>query len=518
MEIMVVSSLLTKKHTLKIQALLPITGNKAPLGNICIKPIEFIVNKVNQQRNLLPDYNIVVDVADDQCSGSTGIKEILPFFFSDRVHNKTNGRIGSYQLPQNQTMLWESAETYLVPPLLMGSICSSVCEFFGSQLQDFQLVAFAISCNSDVLADNDKFPNLYRRFQKPATADTIAKFLIYLQWDYVAFISDSNKLNILSTEEAMIKLQSNNVTVAGMEVFISDPIEAVERIKSKGVRVVIVNCFYDLCPLVACAAYKAGLYGGRVVWLFPMDMPHFIQFSRTSCQTSEMEKIIDHSFFLFTLRASEISTTDPELYTSKLNFTLADVDDFIKEKFPEIENFPLYDFRTMCIDNIAPSIFILDELENKLNNQGRTLVDVIGVDHMQHELMEMSREVLESLKLKLLTGPLDFNGDRVNVPPETGFSQYQNGVYEESFSSSESKAVGKIKWTTPDGVKPRARPTSVSLTIQGVFWLNRLLKVLHCLFIFFLVGLMVFNWKRMHFGNVEKFHVFSSAYYFTQSQ
>ena len=421
-----------------------------------------------------------------------------------KANCKGNGRIGSYQLPPNQTMLWESAETYLVPPLLMGSSCSDVCQVVGRQLQHFQLLAFAAGCNSDVLANDRRFPNLYRVVSDSDSVDITSRFINHLQWDFVAFISDSSKLNMLTTEETMIKLQSNNVTIAGVEVFISDPTEAVERIKSKGVRVVIVNCFFDLCPLVACAAYKAGFYGGRVIWIFSAVDDFTKTANSTACNAYEMSVMREHSFFHFASSDKIIEKTSTKYYSHKLNFVFQDLEDYLTDKIPGIQEMPFYWFRFMCIDNIAPSIFILDELEKKLNNKRKSLADVIGIQSMQYELMEMARDILESLNFNLFGGPFNFDGDRVNVPAETGFTQYQNGVYEEIFVSSPSKAVVEIKWKTSDGSKPKARPSDISLTRKGVFWSNLLLTVLNSLFIIFLLGLMAFHWRINQIGKVEK--------------
>ena len=61
------AALLTKPHTLKIVASMPITGKIFPMGNMCFGPMQIALDNVNNRSDILPQYNLVVDVVDDQC-------------------------------------------------------------------------------------------------------------------------------------------------------------------------------------------------------------------------------------------------------------------------------------------------------------------------------------------------------------------------------------------------------------------------------------------------------------------
>ena len=45
----------------------------------------------------------------------------------------------------------------------------------------------------------------------------------------------------------------NNITIESIEVFVSDPTEAVSRLKNSQQRIIFALCYPDTCPLIACA-------------------------------------------------------------------------------------------------------------------------------------------------------------------------------------------------------------------------------------------------------------------------
>ena len=486
-------TLLTKKHTLKLQALLPITGNAAPLGDLCIKPIEYLLAKINNQSKILPDYNLVVDVADDQCSGSTGLQKILPFFFADRVLNQSSAKIGDYHVPKNYTMNLESAETFLVPPILAGSLCSGVCQIVGQQMQIFNLIELTSGCNSEAVSDNKKYPNLYRAAADSSMASTTVKFIVHLNWDYVALLSDSSKMNLKITEEVMVGLQNNNVTVAGVEVFISDPKESVLRITEKGVRVIAVNCFFDLCPLVACEAYKAGFYGDRVVWLFPGGVDLVKSNVPVNCTEENMKELKEKSFVLYFPGIANKS--DSDYSTSDISVDVDGLDEYLKSQVPGVENASFYNFRRMCISATAPSIFMLDEMEKRLNIHGSSLAEMIADPAKQQQLMELAIQAIQSIKINIFGVLLDFDGDRVNVEPPSGYYQYVDDEFVYIYKTHGINEIKEIKWWTVDGKKPKARSSFASSFEDAGNWEFILMSILYSISFVGIVILCFIDYK-----------------------
>ena len=133
---------LTKPYTLKLEMMAPIGGEMVPLGSICLEPIKLIIEIINNRTDILPDYNLIADAIDHECSAPTGLQEILPFFYSDMVEKKAlemksspNPRV--HRLPEDRNATFSTAETAYVPPLLLGGLCSEVCTVVGRTLQFF---------------------------------------------------------------------------------------------------------------------------------------------------------------------------------------------------------------------------------------------------------------------------------------------------------------------------------------------------------------------------------------------
>ena len=136
---------MTKPYTLELVVSMPVTGNILPLGDIALEPIKMVVEIVNNRSDILPDYNIVVDVIDDQCGAAVGLQNTIgPFFLSGkRVFNETN-KIGQYRFPESVEFLHQTATSFLMPPVLAGHlyfcICSSVCMVIGNLVPTFSTI------------------------------------------------------------------------------------------------------------------------------------------------------------------------------------------------------------------------------------------------------------------------------------------------------------------------------------------------------------------------------------------
>ena len=104
---------LTKPYTLELPVLLPITGNIYPLGQVGLEPVRMIAEIVNNRSDILPDYNVVIDVIDDQCDAATGLNRTVgPFFLQEQaIFNNTN-RIGRFQFPENFEIQQETANSF----------------------------------------------------------------------------------------------------------------------------------------------------------------------------------------------------------------------------------------------------------------------------------------------------------------------------------------------------------------------------------------------------------------------
>ena len=197
--------LLTKPYTLKLVASLPITGNIFPLGSVCTESANIAVEMVNNRNDILPEYNIVLDIIDDQCNAAVGFeRSINPFFLNEnRVYDVVNrgndsfGRIGQFQFPETFNFVHKSATKLHIPPILTGSVCSGVCMFLANLMPTFNTIQYAgVGCNSIAMDDEQRYPNTYRTWSFAQFADATVSFANQMKWEQVAIISDSITFNI----------------------------------------------------------------------------------------------------------------------------------------------------------------------------------------------------------------------------------------------------------------------------------------------------------------------------------
>ena len=208
---------LRKPYTLKLVVSQPITGPIAPMRDMCLGPIQLAIDLVNNRSDILPDYNVVVDVIDDQCNPPVFVKNSIgPFFLKNqRVFenfNLSENWFGQFRVPNQIKVQSESAEIMYTPPIFGGTLCSGVCAIIGNFAKQFHhihvssimkedtlkmFLQFAgAGCNNAELDDYDQFPNTYRSWSVIQAADAFADYAELMKWDEVAVISDSFGLTI----------------------------------------------------------------------------------------------------------------------------------------------------------------------------------------------------------------------------------------------------------------------------------------------------------------------------------
>ena len=138
-------TLLRKPYTLKVITTQPITGTVIPMGDLCLEPIRLAAEIANNRSDILPDYNLVFDIIDDECNGAVWVKRsVAPFLLNEeRVFDGIDTPAhwaGQYQVPRQFNVLNDSARTMFVPPIFGGSLCSGVCSSVAQFMNQFNLV------------------------------------------------------------------------------------------------------------------------------------------------------------------------------------------------------------------------------------------------------------------------------------------------------------------------------------------------------------------------------------------
>ena len=138
--------LLKKPYTIVVPASLPIAGPVAPLGEMCLKSIEMLLDNVNSRSDILPDYNFAIDIFDDQCMDQHSVKQQIPYFMEHKTQYDLDdemflyNRSYRYFLPRGFKLNKTSEPKGYVPPLFIGAMCSAVCKVISSYMQLFDLI------------------------------------------------------------------------------------------------------------------------------------------------------------------------------------------------------------------------------------------------------------------------------------------------------------------------------------------------------------------------------------------
>ena len=138
-------SVLKKPYTLKLTVSQSITGQIVPMREMCLAPIQLAIDMVNNRSDILPDYNVVVDVIDDQCDAAVFVKKsVRPFFMKNQPvfehFNSSENWFGQFRVPNQFHFQSESAKIMYVPPIFGGSLCSGVCTVIGKFVKEFNQI------------------------------------------------------------------------------------------------------------------------------------------------------------------------------------------------------------------------------------------------------------------------------------------------------------------------------------------------------------------------------------------
>ncbi|XP_052245674.1 gamma-aminobutyric acid type B receptor subunit 1-like [Dreissena polymorpha] len=204
---------------LRLLGMLPMTGTAWPGGSACLVPIQMALADVNAYPNLLHGYNLTYKYIDTMCS--RGICVYRTF--------KALNEYPSYMM-------------------LLGGACSPCTESTAEASHYYNITQLSYASTSPILSDRARFKRLFRlgapdQSMNPTRVNLLGAF----NWRQVAIIHEALEFFSVSMNELVVALKEADIDIISQEVFIQDPIERLKNIK----------------------AYKLGMYGKKIVWIFP---------------------------------------------------------------------------------------------------------------------------------------------------------------------------------------------------------------------------------------------------------
>ena len=448
---------LTKRQTLRVPFLAPIGGKINPLGDICLQSASTALDKINKNPHILPDYNLVIEIIDDECRSFTALERFVPELEQwkwnvERRNLMENLSNYSTLLPVHHYLSENrSNHSFLTPPLFVGSPCSEVCRAIGRLAQHFGIVEAAIGCVDSKLDNRNVYRNFYRLFTS-LKRNVVARLnlLLAMNWTQIAIVSDQSQytssvsvsnLELKSFTKNFINSQfqdsyffmsllaKHNITVMAEEFVIGglgqqQTQEAVERLKNRDVRIVFALCYINTCPEIACAAYKTGFFGPTVVWIFNADID-FRRVSKSNCTREALEMVTEGAIFLGPDATGDLSKPEDH---SEIGISSKQITEEILTNDVNASSRNAFTWRLICFESVHNAAYILHSVEESLRLQNTSLGNLINdKEQRNNKLTEMIRKSILNLNISASWGPGQWisieNSSSIYASPNTYIQQ-----------------------------------------------------------------------------------------------
>ncbi|KAH3769086.1 hypothetical protein DPMN_170333, partial [Dreissena polymorpha] len=226
---------------IRLLGLLPITGKSWIGGGATKLPVKLALEDIRANGSILPGYNITYDYIDSQCSPGIAVYRMF-----EKLHTQ--------------------------PPyhMLLGDSCS-VCSEATSQVSHlWNLTQLSPGSSSPILSDRIRFPKYYRLAMPDQQLNDLRIHMMksLFNWKIAATLHQALEFFSVVTDDFVGKASANNITLLSQEIFMHDPYWRVQNLKKHDVRIIMTALYEDKARSVLCAAYKVGLFGPKIVWVF----------------------------------------------------------------------------------------------------------------------------------------------------------------------------------------------------------------------------------------------------------
>ncbi|XP_072027769.1 gamma-aminobutyric acid type B receptor subunit 1-like [Amphiura filiformis] len=229
------------KTPIYILGLYPITGSW-PAGETILAASRLAAEHVNQDSRILRDYELVIIPTDSACNGGRGV----------------------------DTMYKELYNSSLSKIMIIGAGCSVATEPTAESSHYWNLIQISYAANSPELSYRDMYPRFFRLSLSEYMFNPMRIAVIkHFGWSRVATIHQRADFFSLGDADFRKQAAAVGVEIITSEPFTDDPLSQVNNIKRLDARIILCNSYEPQARKVFCAAWKAGLYGRKYVWIIP---------------------------------------------------------------------------------------------------------------------------------------------------------------------------------------------------------------------------------------------------------
>ncbi|KAH3817973.1 hypothetical protein DPMN_119558 [Dreissena polymorpha] len=226
---------------IRLLGLLPITG-KGWVGGAAVKlPVKLALEDIRANGSILPGYNITYDFIDSQCSPGIAVYRMFEKFHTEPPYH-----------------------------MVLGDGCSTGSEATSQVSYLWNLTQLSFGSSSPILSDRTRFPKFYRLAVPDQKLNDLRIHMMknLFNWNIAATIHQAEEFFSVVTDDFVEKATANNITLLSQEIFMHDPHTRVKNLKNNDARIIMTAMYEDRARSVLCAAYKEGLFGPKIVWVF----------------------------------------------------------------------------------------------------------------------------------------------------------------------------------------------------------------------------------------------------------
>ncbi|XP_072015076.1 gamma-aminobutyric acid type B receptor subunit 1-like [Amphiura filiformis] len=295
------------KTPIYILGLYPMTGDTWPGGVSLYPASQLAVEHVNNNPDILQDYQLRIALADTQCDGGHSVNSMFR-----ELYNMSTTKV-----------------------FVLGCGCSLSTIPTAAASHLWNLIQLSYSAFSPELSQKSVYP-LFFRLIVPGTTFNLIRiaFLKYFGWKRVATLSLPGATFEVTIADFRVKAEETGIQVVVSETFTDDPTFQLINIKKQGVRIIYFSTYEPDARKIFCRAYHEGMYGSKYVWIiegfYQRDWWKIRDENSMNCTVEEMRKATEGYFSIHvdalpegdeTKRVSGLSSHEYEVeYNEYVNY------------------------------------------------------------------------------------------------------------------------------------------------------------------------------------------------------
>ncbi|XP_019613608.1 PREDICTED: gamma-aminobutyric acid type B receptor subunit 2-like [Branchiostoma belcheri] len=433
--------------------------------------VELALQDINDNNNVLADYNLVMLWNGTKCDPAIGTK-----VFFDAM----------YQLPPKL--------------MLYGGTCSSVTSLISMSAPYWDLTQLSYDVTSPEFSDRKKYPTFFRTV--PSDLDfnpARLRLLRHFNWTRVATLyQDEPNLAIVHSQlESSLVKAGMNFTAQGF-VDVESARLRMKQIKDSDARIILGLFDETMARHVFCEAYKLNLYGKRYAWVLNGPYSRGWWNASADCTRDQMRTAVEGALVSNFL---ERSSSNHRTISGK---TPAEYERQYHERVSgrRTEN----RFHGYAYDGVWVIALALDKVLRQLQQEGN--VPRVKLTYERQEDMKMFMfDAVKETDFQGVTGKVRFrDGDRLGT---ILYEQIQEGSevrVGEYFAENDSIALHNVQWQGDN--PPRDKTLRVEELRRVPLALYLMISVMAMLGVFMAIVFLFFNIKYRN----QRFVKMSSPY------